>query len=152
MIIFLPIKPNYAFKIIKGEKKYEFRKNTFTKDIDIAIIYATSPEKKIIGCFKIEEILVDDPKIIWKRCKKYSGIKKEDYFKYFSYKNIATALKISKKYILEKFIDPKKIWPDFKVPQSFKYTNRYEINTILNFEPNLYHWIKTNTNYPTLFA
>jgi len=152
MIIFLPIKPNYAYKILNGEKRYEFRKINFTKKIDIAIIYASFPEKKILGCFKIEEILVDNPKIIWKICKEYSGIKKDNFFKYFSSSNRATALKISRKYILEEFIEPKKIWPDFKIPQSFKYTSGYEFNAIMNVEPRLYQWIISNTNYPITYA
>ncbi len=152
MIIFLPIKPNYAHKILNGEKRYEFRKINFAREIDIAIIYASSPEKKILGCFKIEEILVDSPKIIWKICKEYSGINKENFFTYFSRRTTATALKISRKYILEEFIEPKKIWPDFKIPQSFKYTNGYEFDAMMDVEPKLYRWIISNTNYPLSYA
>ena len=47
MDVLISIKPKYVKKIISKEKKYEFRKNIFKKNVDTIIIYTTSPEKKI---------------------------------------------------------------------------------------------------------
>ena len=47
--IVLPIKPEYADKILNGQKKYEYRKNICTDNIEKIYVYATSPVKAIIG-------------------------------------------------------------------------------------------------------
>ena len=47
--ILLPIKPEYANKILSGEKNVEFRKSFPNKDIDTIVIYATAPISKIVG-------------------------------------------------------------------------------------------------------
>ncbi len=56
VVAFMPIKPIYAEKLIKGEKKYEFRKTAIRSDLSHIIIYATSPVKKIIGIAEIKGI------------------------------------------------------------------------------------------------
>jgi len=53
MQVLLSIKPEYAEKILNGEKKYEFRKVLpKNKSITKVIIYATMPIGKVIGEFQ----------------------------------------------------------------------------------------------------
>lgn len=66
MNVLLSIKPKYIEKIIKGNKRYEFRKSIFKKSVDEVWIYATSPTKKIVGTFVIGEIIKDTPANLWK--------------------------------------------------------------------------------------
>jgi len=71
----LPLfKPEFADKILSGDKRYEFRKVLFKKNVDTIVIYATMPVGKIIGEFKVEDILQDKPASLWDRTKEYSGI------------------------------------------------------------------------------
>ena len=85
MDVLLSIKPKFAEAIIDGRKRYEFRKSKFTKkDINRVYIYATSPVKKIIGVFKISNIIEDDPSALWDRLKDHAGISEEEFFNYFS--------------------------------------------------------------------
>ena len=51
MELLLSIRPEFVEKIISHEKKYEFRKRIFRKNVDKIFIYSSSPEKKIIGYF-----------------------------------------------------------------------------------------------------
>ena len=44
--ILLPIKPEYANKIVDQTKLYEYRKSICKRNIDKIVIYSTSPVKK----------------------------------------------------------------------------------------------------------
>lgn len=122
MNVLLSVKPKYAEKIVKGTKKYEFRKSVFkNNDIDKVYIYSSSPVSKIIGSFEIEKILKDPPEMIWKLCQKYSGISKKDFFSYFTNSNMAYAIEIGDIDRFKEPIDPYHIFEHFKPPQSFYY-------------------------------
>jgi type I restriction enzyme S subunit len=57
MNVLLSIKPKYANQIVKGNKKYEFRKSVFkNRDLEMVYIYSSSPVKRIIGAFAIKMI------------------------------------------------------------------------------------------------
>lgn len=103
MKVLLSIKPEFVNKIILGEKKFEYRRKIFKKDVESVIIYASSPCKKIIGEFIIEEILADDPKILWSKTSKFSGVKKDFFVNYFKNSEIGYAIKIG---TLELYKDP----------------------------------------------
>ncbi|MDP2845756.1 MAG: ASCH domain-containing protein [Candidatus Methanoperedens sp.] len=122
MNVLLSVKPKYAEKIVKGKKKYEFRRSIFKRnDIERVYIYSSSPVSKIIASFKIEKILVDSPEKIWKLCQKYAGISKKDFFVYFTNSDVAFAIKIGDIDSFKEAIDPYHIIEDFKAPQSFSY-------------------------------
>ena len=57
MKVLLSIKPKFVESIIKGNKKYEYRKAIFKKNVDTVVIYKTTPFCKIIGEFEIDGIL-----------------------------------------------------------------------------------------------
>lgn len=118
--ILLPIKPEYAYKILSGEKKYEYRKRIAAHDVTRIVIYASSPVSKIIGEVSVSGNLKDTPQKLWDRTKEYSGISIEKYNKYFYDKEVAYAycLKRATKYRNSKTLE------EFGlnyVPQSFAY-------------------------------
>ena len=58
MKVVLSIKPEFAFKIFDGTKKFEFRKAIFKNHkIKTVIVYASSPVQQVIGEFEIEKII-----------------------------------------------------------------------------------------------
>lgn len=121
MKVLLSIKPEFVNRIINGEKKYEYRKRLFKKDVDSVVVYSTKPVGKIVGEFKIEQILVDSPEKIWDKTKKYSGITKDLFMKYFTDKDKAFALKIKEFIKYDEPINPKMINENFVAPQSYMY-------------------------------
>ncbi len=129
MDVLISIKPKYVKKIISKEKKYEFRKNIFKKNVDTIIIYTTSPEKKIEAYFKLNEIIKDTPKNLWKRFSKEGGISEDEFFDYFKGKDEGYALKIDDLKILDESIDTSEI-KDFKAPQNYFYVNKEELLSI----------------------
>jgi len=121
MRVLLSIKPEYAFKIFDGTKKFEFRKVIFKNpDIRTVVVYASSPVQKVIGEFEIEDIFSFDPKAIWEMTKKHSGITEDFFYQYFADRDIAHAIKIKK---TKKYRKQLCIREDFNVvpPQSYVY-------------------------------
>lgn len=120
--IILPIKSKYVKLILQGSKRYEFRKRACKSPINKIYIYETAPKKKIVAEVLISQILEGTPEYIWNICSKYSGMKKEQYDKYYSNSQKAIAYKISE---VKEFEFPKEL-SDYGieyVPQSFVYVD-----------------------------
>lgn len=121
MRVLLSIKPEYVDKIFDGTKKFEFRKSLFKRhNVTVVVIYASSPIKRVVGEFEIEDILSDDVNTLWERTKKYSGITKAFYHSYFQKSKTANAIQIGR---LTKYEEAKSL-SDFNIhqaPQSFCY-------------------------------
>lgn len=128
----LSIKPKYVEEILKGNKKYEFRKSIFKhKDqIEMIYIYSTSPEKKIVGTFIIKSIIEGHPKLLWERFQDESGISREDFFSYFADRKKGFAIEIGDLHVLEIPVDPKILIPDFVPPQSYCYLRGIRFNEL----------------------
>jgi predicted transcriptional regulator len=127
MDVLLSIKPRFVAAIIDGRKKYEFRKNKFSKnDINRLYMYSTATIKKIIGIFKITEVIEDSPSALWDRLKDQAGISEDEFFEYFRNKEKGFALEIKEVERFEKPLDPKILFPNFVPPQSFCYINGNE--------------------------
>lgn len=122
MRVLLSIKPEYANKILSGEKRFEFRKSIFKKEgIQTVIIYATMPVGKVIGEFEIKTILSDEPESIWDQTCQLSGITKKFFDSYFFERSKAYAIEVKsvKKYDTPQELSDIKI--GLKAPQSFAY-------------------------------
>lgn len=121
MKVLLSIKPEFAEKILLGEKKYEFRRTIFkNKSITKVVLYASSPVKKIIGEFEIDHILTEDIKALWDKTMESSGIDKKYYEDYFTGKTFGHAIKVKKVKRYQKYLD----LSHFNIthaPQSFVY-------------------------------
>ena len=124
-VLVISVKPEYAYKILSGEKKIELRKNTpkVSKD-DLVIIYATNPLKAIVGYCRVRGIIIDNPKNIWNSYKNEAGISKDGFSAYYRNSLYATGIlfkdvnSLSNRFTLERV---KSFLPNFKPPQSFSY-------------------------------
>lgn len=124
MKVILSIKPEFVEEIILGKKKYEYRKSIFKrKDISAVVVYATKPYGKIVGEFKIGNILVDEPRNIWEQTKEFSGITKTYFNNYFKGRKTGFAIQIKDFRKYEKPLDINEFDKKLKgPPQSFCYT------------------------------
>lgn len=121
MRVLLSIKPEYAFKIFDGTKKFEFRKVIFKNpNVKTVIVYASSPVQQVIGEFEIDDIFSLNPQVLWKMTKNHSGITEDFFYEYFADRKIAHAIKIKN---IKKYLKPLSIKDDFNVvpPQSYVY-------------------------------
>ena len=103
--ILLPINPEHIENIFNGSKQYEFRKIRCRKpNITKLIMYATAPIMMVVGEAFIDEIIVDQPTIVWEQTKKFAGIDRIFFDKYFQGKAQAVAYKLSE---VIKYTEPK---------------------------------------------
>ncbi len=65
MRVILSIKPEFAMQIFQGKKLFEFRRTIFKKDVNIVLVYASSPMKKVIGEFEINDIFYETTEDLW---------------------------------------------------------------------------------------
>ena len=122
MQILLAIKPDYAEKILSGEKKYEFRKTIFKyTNVTTILLYATKPVGKVVGYFYIDEILSGSPQEIWRATEKHSGITKRFFDEYFADRNIAYAIKIKSARRYKNPLELSDVISTGKAPQSYCY-------------------------------
>lgn len=121
MKVVLSIKPEFAFKIFDGTKKFEFRKAIFkNSNVKSVIVYASSPVQKVIGEFEIGKIFNNDLETLWDLTKEHSGITEDFFYDYFSEREKGFAIQVKKK---KKYKEPKCLRTDFNLhpPQSFAY-------------------------------
>jgi len=136
MIAILSIKTKYVEEILKGNKRYEFRKKRFKKNVEEVLVYATKPIGKIVCKFNVGEIIEDKPEVLWETVRRFSGLTEKEFFAYFQDSEKGVAIEIRD---LEKFsrpVDPKIIYPNFIPPQSWIYVSSVEdlLNSYLGGE------------------
>lgn len=132
MKVLLSIKPEYVEQIINGNKKFEYRKRIFKKNVEAVIVYSTMPVGKIVGEFTIEKIINDSPEEIWNQTCKYSGVS-ENFFKdYFSKHKEGFAIKIKDFLEYKEPISPKDIFNNFVAPQSYMYVEEDKLTALHN--------------------
>ncbi len=117
----LSIKPTYVNQIMSGEKKYEYRKKIFRRNVESVVVYASMPVGKIVGEFEIEKIINNTPIKVWSQTKEYAGVSYKFFSQYFKNKKEAYAIQIKEFKPYENPIDPYATFENFIPPQSFKY-------------------------------
>lgn len=123
MNVLLSIRPKYAEAIVEGKKLFEFRKVMFKDNsVDRVYLYATKPLGKVIGSFKVGEIICREPKLLWEELGHLSGINSsEEFFKYFENSSVGFAIEIKDLEVFQESIVPQEFIADFIPPRSFKY-------------------------------
>ena len=118
--ILISINPEHVQNIIKGIKKYEYRKFAAKQDITSIVIYETTPVKRIVAEAEIIDVLMYSPEELWKLTKEESGISKAFFDEYFEGKEIAYAYKLGK---IKVYDEPKTLleYGIKSAPQSFVY-------------------------------
>ena len=118
--IIISINPQHVENIIRGLKKYEYRKIAAKQDVSSIIIYETSPIKRVVAEAEILEVLMMSPEELWQQTKDASGINKQFFDKYFSGRDVAYAYKLGEIKVYEQ---PRSLL-DYGIksaPQSFVY-------------------------------
>ena len=132
--VIISIRPEYALKIISGEKTIELRRRFPTEGIvgGIALIYASSPIKEIIGYTVIQNVRKLPIDTLWKTCSKQACVSKEFFYDYFSGVSDGYALDLEQPVKLVKPLDIKRLQEEFllSAPQSFRYAPDSVLNCV----------------------
>ena len=94
--ILLSINPEYAERILVGSKKYEFRKKLANKPVNKILIYSTTPIMKVVGEVEVVKTISSSPSALWEHTKKFAGISRDKFRKYFKGCKVAYAYELGK--------------------------------------------------------
>lgn len=123
----LSIKPEYATKIIAGQKTVELRRRFPTGTVTGAVIYvyATVPIQAVIGWATIAEVQLLPVATIWEKYKSVACIESEDFKSYFGNTNEGCVLVLEQPYSLRSPISLAKLKENLKFvpPQSYCYAD-----------------------------
>ena len=123
-VVLMSIHPKFAQLILSGKKKVEFRKTRFNHQISHVVIYATSPIKKVVGYFEVQNIKVAPPKDLWESYSEVSGIEPKFFQEYYKNTSEGVAIEIGNVYQLKLFLSLNYISKSLIAPQSFIYINK----------------------------
>lgn len=125
MKVLLSIRPNYVEKILYGNKKYEFRRKIWKEDIKDVLVYSGRPIQRITMRFKVENIYPGTPQLLWERYNEYSGMSREEFFKYFHNCKTGYAIQIGMMRELNELL------VGMHPPQSFRYLNIPDLEELI---------------------
>lgn len=136
-VALLPIQPRYANAILRGEKRVEFRRRRFGRDVEYVVVYASSPVCGIVGSFRISAIAEGSPGDIWETFKDVGAIGREDYFRYYAGAERAFAIGIERVCVLDKPLPLEQLSSTLRAPQSYAYLTREHVDRLneLSAEP-----------------
>ena len=132
--LFIAVKPEYAKKLISGEKDIELRKTKpHVQAGDYAIIYASAPAKVVLGYGKIKRIILCSPQEMWANFSTRLGINEQDYLMYYKNSNRSVGIEFE----MIKQINPislaelRRVDPNFHPPQIYRYVTNEDIHKVL---------------------
>jgi predicted transcriptional regulator len=134
-VVLISVHPDYAEKILSGEKRLEFRRRWAIRQVKRLVIYVTSPVQQIVAIAHVEEVHRGCKSRLWELAKnKGGGISRRKLFEYMEGKQEGVALELSR---LVRFdaggLSPSQVFGNnFRPPQSFRYLNLTEFGKLKN--------------------
>ena len=132
--LFIAVKPEFAYKLISGQKDIELRKTKpNVQPGDYVIIYASAPTKAVLGFGKIKEILQRSPQEMWNTYSERLGIEEQVFLSYYenSKKSIGIEFEMIKPIRPIGLDELRRVDPDFHPPQIYRYVTNEEIRKVL---------------------
>ena len=90
----LSIRPPFASAILRGDKRFEFRRSIFSSDVDIVVVYSTIPVGRVVAEFDVTRVLAASPDELWRSTQRYAGITRDEFRQYFRGKTLGYAIEI----------------------------------------------------------
>ena len=123
--ILMSVRPEYAERILRGEKTVELRRvRPRISNGDVIVMYVSSPKREIRALLEVEEVLQGHPSALWTAVGDSAGVTAQEYDEYF--KGAATGIGISLR-VVEHLKEPvtleelRAMSPGFRPPQSYRY-------------------------------
>jgi predicted transcriptional regulator len=120
--VLLSVKPRFAEAILCGQKTFEFRRAVFRRrNVRTVVLYASSPMQKVVGEFKIDEVLSLGLDALWGATQEGGAIDRCYFDNYFRGRTTGYALKVK---AVRRYRLPLCLRADFGIdhpPQSFRY-------------------------------
>ena len=79
----MSIHPEFAERILRGEKLVEFRRRPVGSHVTHIVIYATAPVRAVVGVAEVTGVRHASPAVLWKAFGRVGGIQRAKFFEYF---------------------------------------------------------------------
>jgi len=116
----MSIKPEFAARILSGEKRVEFRKQAFRADVSHVVIYSTTPIGAIVGVCEVDGVFVAAPSTVWRKFAAVAGIRRAGFATYYTNRRRAVAIRVAKPVRFSAPVPLSSIG-ERRPPQSFRY-------------------------------
>lgn len=126
-VALLSVHPQYAFAILDGVKRVEFRKTEFKRDISHVVIYATAPVARVVGIFEVDGVDKQTPQDLWDIYGKVGGIEEHRFFDYYRGHLHGVALRVGTVRRLAEPLALTALRPGLTAPQSYAYLDRASV-------------------------
>jgi predicted transcriptional regulator len=132
-IALLSIQHEYSDMIFEGLKQVELRRvrPRSLGSGDLIIVYATSPQKEIVGIVEVDRVVENTPEQLWEVVKDKAGISHQDFLAYFLDSSVGFGIFIRKVHRFKKplsLTSLKERWKNFHPPQCYKYLSNNELS------------------------
>jgi len=131
VVVLLPIKPHYARQIMEGTKRVEFRRRPFARVPEWVVVYASAPEKRVLGCFSVRGVDECSTEGLWQRYEHVGGIDRADFIAYYMGRDRGVALLIDEVHPLDDPVELREIGDGLLPPQSYRYLDPGVIATLV---------------------
>lgn len=120
-VVLMSIHPQYARKILSGDKTVEFRRTRLHRDIRQVVIYATAPTGLLVGAFEIAGVEVGTATELWFRHGRQGCIPQSRFAQYFEGARQGVAIRIGQVFELPVPVPLEEFVPLRRPPQSYCY-------------------------------
>jgi len=131
-VLLLSIKPEYANKILDGEKSIEFRRVRPNVEAgDLCLIYASGAQRALIGAFEVGGVVETSAPNMWRKWGKHAGADRATFMNYFDGSKSAYGILIRNSERLKKeipLVSLRKLFTGFRPPQSFRYLSTEQVD------------------------
>lgn len=117
----MAIQPRFAQAILAGTKTVEFRKRALAPDVDTVLIYETAPTQRVVGIFKVDDIVRLPPSGLWRRFGSAGSISRPEFMNYYDSNRTGVGLVVGAVARLAAPVSLSDLQPRPAVPQSFSY-------------------------------
>lgn len=111
--------------ILRGEKTIELRRRAPRCSTEFWIaLYATTPERAMIGVVRAHEVLVETPEDLWEQVEDACGVERDEYRRYYEGATRAVGIRLAAPISFSKPVSLDRLrnsWPGFNPPRSFTY-------------------------------
>ena len=129
--LFIGIKPQFTKKILLGEKTIELRKSKPNIKIGgTVVIYATWPQKQVVGVAVVKDIIECYKLVFWNRYSNKTGVSSTLFTKYYEKRSKAIGIELER---IEIFDNPiniaeiRKSVPSLKIFHGYEYMTQIEL-------------------------
>lgn len=136
--LLLSVRPRFAEMLLSGTKTAELRRTPVrAQEGSTGLIYASSPERALVGAFRSAGVHSDGPEKTWRRWSSRFGLTRDEFDVYVAGCDRVTTVLIGD---VRAFPDPVPLeslrsrWEQFTAPQSFRYPSSAEVAALLNGE------------------